>query len=52
MSYQEALANTEAGIVNILSCSSGLFTLILASIFPANSGDRFTLSKLLAIIIR
>lgn len=49
VSYQEALANTEAGIVNILSCSSGLFTLILASIFPANSGDRFTLSKLLAI---
>lgn len=51
VSYQEALANTEAGIVNILSCSSGLFTLILASIFPANTGDRFTLSKLLAIAI-
>ncbi|XP_054708553.1 solute carrier family 35 member F5-like [Uloborus diversus] len=50
LSYQEALSNTEAGIVNILSCSSGLFTLILASMFPANSGDRFTLSKLLAVI--
>ncbi|KFM59875.1 Solute carrier family 35 member F5, partial [Stegodyphus mimosarum] len=49
LSYQEALSNTEAGIVNILSCSSGLFTLILASIFPANSGDRFTLSKFLAV---
>lgn len=49
LSYQEALSNTKAGIVNILSCSSGLFTLILAAVFPANSGDRFTLSKFLAV---
>ncbi|GFT94442.1 solute carrier family 35 member F5 [Nephila pilipes] len=51
LSYQEALSNTEAGVVNILSCSSGLFTLILASMFPANSGDRFTLSKFLAVLL-
>ncbi|XP_072840529.1 solute carrier family 35 member F5 isoform X2 [Pogona vitticeps] len=29
----------------------GLFTLILAAVFPSNSGDRFTLSKLLAVIL-
>ncbi|KAF3824519.1 hypothetical protein GH733_008804 [Mirounga leonina] len=28
-----------------------LFTLILAAMFPSNSGDRFTLSKLLAVIL-
>uniref|UniRef100_A0A3P9HAR0 Solute carrier family 35 member F5 n=1 Tax=Oryzias latipes TaxID=8090 RepID=A0A3P9HAR0_ORYLA len=31
--------------------SSGLFTLIFASIFPSNSSDRFTLSKLLAVAL-
>lgn len=31
---------------------TGLFTLILAAVFPSNSGDRFTLSKLLAVILR
>lgn len=30
----------------------GLFTLILAAIFPSNSNDRFTLSKLLAVFLR
>ena len=34
------------------SPSSGLFTLILAAIFPSNSSDRFTLSKLLAVALR
>lgn len=32
--------------------SPGLFTLILAAIFPSNSSDRFTLSKLLAVALR
>ncbi|XP_069588643.1 solute carrier family 35 member F5 isoform X1 [Ranitomeya imitator] len=50
-SYQEALSDTRVAIVNIISSTSGLFTLILASIFPSNSGDRFTLSKLLAVIL-
>ncbi|XP_077129551.1 solute carrier family 35 member F5 isoform X2 [Ranitomeya variabilis] len=50
-SYQEALSDTRVSIVNIISSTSGLFTLILASIFPSNSGDRFTLSKLLAVIL-
>ncbi|KAG8540579.1 hypothetical protein GDO81_019012 [Engystomops pustulosus] len=50
-SYQEALSETQAAIVNIISSTSGLFTLILASIFPSNSGDRFTLSKFLAVVL-
>ncbi|PNJ00737.1 SLC35F5 isoform 8, partial [Pan troglodytes] len=52
LSYQEALSDTQVAIVNILSSTSGLFTLILAAVFPSNSGDRFTLSKLLAVILR
>ncbi|MGH0150478.1 UNVERIFIED_CONTAM: hypothetical protein FKN15_017706 [Acipenser sinensis] len=50
-SYQEALSDTQVAIVNILSSTSGLFTLILAAVFPSNSGDRFTLSKLLAVAL-
>ncbi|XP_069472685.1 solute carrier family 35 member F5 isoform X2 [Ambystoma mexicanum] len=50
-SYQEALSETQVAIVNILSSTSGLFTLILASVFPSNSGDRFTLSKLIAVAL-
>ncbi|XP_006636420.1 solute carrier family 35 member F5 [Lepisosteus oculatus] len=50
-SYQEALSDTQVAIVNILSSTSGLFTLILAAVFPSNSSDRFTLSKLLAVIL-
>lgn len=49
--YQAALSDTQVAIVNILSSTSGLFTLILAAVFPSNSGDRFTLSKLLAVIL-
>ncbi|XP_029689103.1 solute carrier family 35 member F5 isoform X1 [Takifugu rubripes] len=51
LSYQEALSDTQVAIVNILSSTSGLFTLILAAIFPSNSNDRFTLSKLLAVVL-
>lgn len=50
-SYQQALSETEVAIVNILSSTSGLFTLILAAIFPSSSSDRFTLSKLLAVAL-
>ncbi|XP_071336216.1 solute carrier family 35 member F5-like isoform X2 [Trachinotus anak] len=51
LSYQEALSDVQVAIVNILSSTSGLFTLILAAIFPSNSSDRFTLSKLLAVAL-
>ena len=49
--YQLALSLSEAGYVNILSSSSGLFALVLAAMFPSTPGDRFTLSKLLAIAV-
>jgi solute carrier family 35 protein F5 len=49
--YQIALAETEASIVTVLSSTSSLFTLILAALFPSNLGDRFTLSKLVAVCI-
>lgn len=49
-SYQEALSQTEVGIVNVLSSTSGLFTLILAALFPSSTADRFTLSKLVAVL--
>ena len=48
--YQEALAKTEAAVVNILSSSSSLFTLILSAIFPSDSSDRLTVSKGCAVI--
>ncbi|XP_061189405.1 solute carrier family 35 member F5-like isoform X1 [Saccostrea echinata] len=50
-SYQEALRDTEAGIVNVLSSTSGLFTLICAALYPSSSADRFTLSKLFAVFL-
>lgn len=51
MAYQEALKSTEAGIVNVLSSTSGLFTLVLASIFPSSGSDRLTLSKFVAVLM-
>ncbi|KAL5005589.1 hypothetical protein ScPMuIL_016747 [Solemya velum] len=51
ISYQEALLKTEAGVVNVLSSTSGLFTLVCAAIYPSNSADRFTLSKLVAVLL-
>ncbi|KAL8564097.1 hypothetical protein ACOMHN_034574 [Nucella lapillus] len=49
--YQIALEDTEAGIVNVLSSTSGLFTLICAALYPSSHGDRFTLSKLVAVFV-
>ncbi|KAK6624523.1 hypothetical protein RUM44_011382 [Polyplax serrata] len=49
--YQASLNETETGIVTVLSSTSSLFTLLLAAIFPANSGDKFTLSKLAAVLL-
>lgn len=51
LSYQEALDKTgAAGIVNVLSSTSSVFTLILAAIFPSNTNDKFTLSKLVCVL--
>ncbi|XP_012936842.1 solute carrier family 35 member F5 [Aplysia californica] len=49
--YQEALNQTESSVVNVLSSTSGLFTLICAAIFPSGPSDKFTLSKLVAVLI-
>ena len=49
-SYQAALADTEAGIVNVLSASSCLFTLVLSAIFPSTPLDRISLTKLVSVI--
>ena len=47
--YQEALASTEPAVVNVLSSTSCLFTLILSAVFPSEDSDRFTVSKLFAV---
>lgn len=49
--YQIGLEQTQPAIVNVLSSTSGLFTLICAAVFPSGSSDRFTLSKLVAVLI-
>ena len=48
--YQMALSKTEAAVVNILSSSSSLFTLLLSALFPSDSSDQMSLSKLCAVI--
>uniref|UniRef100_A0A1I8H4W5 Solute carrier family 35 member F5 n=1 Tax=Macrostomum lignano TaxID=282301 RepID=A0A1I8H4W5_9PLAT len=50
-SYQEALNRSPAGVVNVVSTSSSLFTLILSSMFPSDVRDKFSLSKLLAVLL-
>ncbi len=53
-SYSAALKKTEAGVVNVLSATSSLFTLILSALLPSsNAGaDRFTVSKLACVGLR
>ena len=50
-SYQLALSMTSAPVVNIVSSTSGLFTLILTSIFPTTLQDRFSMMKFILIIV-
>ena len=47
MHFQLALAETEAGIVNVLSASSCFFTLILGAIFPSTPADKATITKVI-----
>ncbi|XP_033126332.1 solute carrier family 35 member F5-like [Anneissia japonica] len=51
LSYQEAIDDTQVAVVQVFSSTSGLFTLVLAAIFPSSNGDRFTLSKLVAVLV-
>jgi len=48
--YQRALALTEAAVVNILSASSSVFTLLLSGVFPSEPSDRITVSKVFAVL--
>ncbi|XP_014790994.1 solute carrier family 35 member F5 isoform X3 [Octopus bimaculoides] len=47
--YQKGLYENETNIVNVMSSATCLFTLIGSTIFPSNSADRFSLSKLTAV---
>ena len=48
--YQEALSQTSAAVTNILSSTSGIFTLLLAALFPTSIVDKFSLTKLAAVL--
>ncbi|XP_076451334.1 solute carrier family 35 member F5-like isoform X2 [Babylonia areolata] len=49
--YREAQHITSKGIVNVMTSTCGLFTLICAAIYPGSHGDKFTLSKLTVVLI-
>lgn len=49
--FQLALDPADTSLVTLLSTTSSFFTLILASMFPSLSGDKFTLSKLVAVTL-
>ncbi|XP_039277857.1 LOW QUALITY PROTEIN: solute carrier family 35 member F5 [Nilaparvata lugens] len=49
--FQAALSETESAVATALSSSSSLFTLLLSALFPSNLGDRFSLSKLVAVFV-
>lgn len=46
-----SLAKTKEGVVTVLSSTSSLIILFLAAIFPSNADDKFTLSKLVAVLV-
>lgn len=47
--FQLSLETGETALVTLLSSTSSLFTLALAALFPSACGDKFTLSKLVAV---
>jgi solute carrier family 35 protein F5 len=49
--YQLALDPSETALVTLLSTTSSLFTLLLAASFPSSTGDRFSISKLAAVVL-
>lgn len=49
--YQLALDPSETALVTLLSTTSSLFTLILAASFPSSIGDKFSISKLVAVAL-
>uniref|UniRef100_A0A5S6Q8A9 Solute carrier family 35 member F5 n=1 Tax=Trichuris muris TaxID=70415 RepID=A0A5S6Q8A9_TRIMR len=52
LSYSEALDLTESSIVNILSSTSSLFTLLLSSLIPSSTrAEKFNFSKLFSVAL-
>uniref|UniRef100_A0A1A9W2D5 Solute carrier family 35 member F5 n=1 Tax=Glossina brevipalpis TaxID=37001 RepID=A0A1A9W2D5_9MUSC len=49
--YQVSLELTETAVVTLLSSSSSLFTLVLAALFPSAAGDKFTITKVIAVVM-
>lgn len=49
--YQLALDPSETALVTLLSTTSSLFTLLLAASFPSSASDRFSISKLAAVVL-
>lgn len=49
--FQLALDPADTSLVTLLSTTSSFFTLVLSSMFPSMSGDKFTLSKLVAVLL-
>lgn len=48
---QVSQLKTQAGLFNLMSSSSSFFTLLLAAIYPSSSADKFTISKLAAVVL-
>jgi len=48
-SYQMALSKTEAAVVNVLSSTSCFITLLLSALFPSDSSDKLTVSKVCGV---
>uniref|UniRef100_A0A914EJ56 Solute carrier family 35 member F5 n=1 Tax=Acrobeloides nanus TaxID=290746 RepID=A0A914EJ56_9BILA len=51
ITYQAALAFTSVSAVNLISSSSSLFVLILNTLCPSRSSDRFTFTKLALVLL-
>lgn len=49
--FQLALDPSGTALVTLVSTTSSLFTLTLAATFPSSSGDKFTISKLVAVLL-
>ena len=49
--YQLSLSLTRAPVVNIISSTSGLFTLVLSAAFPTKLQDHFSFMKFIFIVV-
>lgn len=49
--FQLALEPNDTAMVTLLSSTSSFFTLVLAAFFPSSTGDKFTFSKFIAVIL-